>query len=116
MAAGGGLFLPAIFATIVILLALVVLGWVETRFSLKSMLMTYEITSESPDQIVDAINEALADERKIMRTVQLGRVNHHSRVQFSVDVTQHEHEKLLLRLRQISIAQRVEALGAAETE
>ena len=116
MAAGGGLFLPAIFATIVILLALNVLGWMETRYSLKSMSMTYEITGESPDQVIDALNQALADEHKIMRTVQIGRVNEHSRVQFSVDVTQHEHEKLLLRLRQISVARHVEALGAAETE
>lgn len=116
MAAGGGLYLPAIFATVVILLALHVLGVMEERFSLKSMRMSYEITGDSPDQIVDAVNNALADERKMMQTVLLGRVNDHARVQFSVDVTQHEHEKLLLRLRQIPAARRVETLGAAETE
>ncbi len=116
MAAGGGLYLPAIFATIVILLSLHVLGWMETRFSLKSELMTYEITGESADGIIDAVNQALADEHKIMRTVLLGRVNNHARVQFSVDGTQHEHDKLLLRLRQISVARNVECLGAAESE
>lgn len=116
MASGGGLYLPAIFATIVILLALHVLGMMEARFSLKSMLMTYEITGDSPDQIVDAVNSALADHHKVMQTVQLGRVNDHARVQFSVDITQHEHEELLLRLRQIPATRRVEVLGAAETE
>lgn len=116
MAAGGGLYLPAIFATIVILLALHVLGWLETRLSLKALLMTYEVTGDSADRIIDAVNEALADEHKIMQTVQLGRVNEHARVLFSVDVTQHEHERLLLRLRQIPVARHVESLGAAETE
>jgi uncharacterized membrane protein YhiD involved in acid resistance len=41
MAAGGGLYITAIFATGVILIALAVLGRLERRFALKSVLMTY---------------------------------------------------------------------------
>lgn len=116
MAAGGGLYLSAIFATIVILLALYVLGWAEMRFRLKSLLMTYEITGDSADQIVEAVNQALADEHKVMRTVQLGRVDQHARIQFSVDGTQHEQDNLLRRFRQIAAAGHVECFGAADTE
>src|SRR5207237_491472 len=36
MAAGGGFYLQAVFATILILIALQTLGWFETRFSLKA--------------------------------------------------------------------------------
>src|SRR5207249_6460682 len=43
MAVGGGEYLSATFATVVILLALNVLGWVEARFNFKSLLMSYEV-------------------------------------------------------------------------
>src|SRR4051812_44450085 len=43
MAAGGGKYLPAIFATVVILIALNLLGWFERRFNLKSSLMGYAV-------------------------------------------------------------------------
>src|SRR5262245_39987934 len=39
MAAGGGLYMDAIFATLLMFLALQVLGWMERRFSLKPLMM-----------------------------------------------------------------------------
>lgn len=116
MASGGGLYLPAIFATIVLLLALHVLGFLESKFSLKLLQMTYEISGEDAGAVIDGINTALADEHKMMQTVQVARVDHHSRVQFSVDATRAEHERLLVRLRQIPVAKHVECLGVSETE
>ncbi len=116
MAAGGGLYLPAIFATIVILLALHVLGYLEEKFSLKLMQMTYEVSGEDAGAVIDGINVALADQHKMMQTVQVARVDHHSRVQFSVDATRVEHERLLTRLRQIPVARQVECLGSSEAE
>src|SRR6266545_6264516 len=49
MAVGGGLYLPAIFATMVILLALHMLGVLEARFNLKPVLMTYEVIGEKTE-------------------------------------------------------------------
>src|SRR5438128_4520811 len=43
MAVGGGLYLPAVFATLVIFLALEVLAWFETRFHLKPQITAYEV-------------------------------------------------------------------------
>jgi putative Mg2+ transporter-C (MgtC) family protein len=116
MAVGGGLYLSAIFATIVLLLALHVLGYLETKFSLKMLQMTYEISGEDPSAVINGINTALADQHKMMQTVQVARVDHQSRVQFSVDATRAEHEHLLARLRQIPVARHVECLGVSETE
>src|SRR5438552_9678880 len=45
MAAGGGLYITAVFATGVILIALALLGKAEKRFSLKALLHTYEIVA-----------------------------------------------------------------------
>src|SRR5205085_12445503 len=51
MATGGGLYLVAIFATIVILLALNLLGWAETRFNLKPVVLTLQTAGERGDDV-----------------------------------------------------------------
>jgi putative Mg2+ transporter-C (MgtC) family protein len=116
MAAGGGLYLPAIFATMVILLALSLLGWFQGHFGLKSVLMTYEAHGETADELLSALNQTLEEEHRIMQTVQIGRTDHHFRVQFAVEATQKEHEYLMQRLRQAPQLINVECLGPAERE
>lgn len=116
MAAGGGLYLPAIFATLVILVALHVLGWMETQFSLKSVFMLYEVIGDNAEDLMGGINHLLEEEHKIMQTVQVGRADDHFRVQFTVDATQKEHDSLMRRLRQLPMARRIESLGPSEHE
>ncbi len=116
MAAGGGLYWSAVFATLVILLALAVLGWAEGKFSLKPLLMTYEVTGESAEDIVGGVNQVLEDERRIMQTVQVGRSNDHFRVQFSVEATHKEHDTLLKRLRSLPVVRSAQCLGVSEKE
>jgi len=79
MAAGGGLYLTAIFATGVILIALAVLGRLERRFALKSVLMTYEVTGSDAESILIESNRiesyaCLVEEMRIkgMRPVNNG--------------------------------------------
>src|SRR5579871_1545523 len=99
MACGGGLYFPAIFATILILLCLVLLGGVEERFSLKTFVTGYEVTGQDAESVVGAINTVLEDEHKLMQTVSIGKVNDKSKVQFTVEGTRREHESLQARLR-----------------
>ena len=116
MAAGGGLYLTAIFATIVILLALHLLGWFEGHFGLKPLVMMYEVVGPNADDLMLAINQALEQERRIMQTVQIGRTNGNFRVMFTVDAMGKEHQDLLKALRTSPAAQRVELLGPAPSE
>jgi putative Mg2+ transporter-C (MgtC) family protein len=116
MAAGGGLYLTAVFATMVILVALNLLGWAEKRFSLKPLVMTYEVQGENTEDLVSSVNQVLEEEHRSMQTVQVGRANSHFRVQFNVDATQKEHEALLQKLRRLPKASRVECLGTLEHE
>ena len=51
MAAGGGLYLTAIFATGVVLIALFFLGHMELTFNLKTLLNSYEVTGRSLEEI-----------------------------------------------------------------
>jgi putative Mg2+ transporter-C (MgtC) family protein len=116
MAAGGGLYLTSVFATIVILIALYVLGWMETRFSLKPLVMTYEVVGPNAEELVSGVNQVLEEERRMMQTVQVGRSNHHHRLQFKIEATQKEHDAMLNKLRQMHAATRVECLGLEEQE
>ncbi len=111
MAAGGGLYMTALFATLVILLALEVLGWTEGYFNLKSLVINYEVEGEQAEEMISTVNGILEDERRIMQSVQVGRSNAHFRVQFSVEGTRREHELLLKRLRSSIIFQKVTSLG-----
>ena len=116
MACGGGLYVPAIFATVVLLVALTFLGVLEKRFNLKEITMMYEMAGAQADQIITAANGVLEEDRKIMQSVQIGRSDGHFRVQFTIDGTHQEHQKILQKLRTVTAAERVECLGATDHE
>src|SRR5579864_4081102 len=107
MAAGGGMYVIALFATIVILLALRLLGWLEGRFNLKPLTMTYEIGGERGDEIVAEINRILEDEHLIMESIRLGGVAGAILVHFTVNADMREHSALLEKLRMSAILKRV---------
>src|SRR5205809_441958 len=75
MACGGGLYLPAIFATMLIFLGLQVLGWLERQLSLKPVIAKYSVVTEkSTDDVVAELNSCLEDcgvEMQGMRVVKL---------------------------------------------
>ncbi|HEV7675579.1 MAG TPA: MgtC/SapB family protein [Candidatus Angelobacter sp.] len=101
MAAGGGLYLEAIFATMLIYLALHLLGILERQFNLKPLRMNYIIVSEkTADDLVAEVNSILEDQGKEMQAMHLSRAGEKERLLFRVDGTHHEHKKLMDRLRQ----------------
>ena len=101
MACGGGLYLPAIFATMLIFLALHVLGWVERQFNLKPLIMNYIIVSEkTADDLVLEVNSILEGQGKTMKGMRLSRIGSKERLLFSVEGTRNEQKELMDRLRQ----------------
>jgi len=116
MAVGGGLYLPAVLATLIALLALYTLGQMEARFELKSLLMNYEVVGESAEPVVAELNRILQDEHLGMTSVQMAKIDGLSRVQFSVDARRQEQQLLLNRLRQSTLLRSVNSLGPAEGE
>ncbi len=100
MACGGGLYLEATFSTAFILLALLVLGAVETQFNLKPLCMTYSVVSEkSSNELVDAVNQLLDEQGKELRSMHLSGANGKHRIMFTVDATHNEHKAMMDRLR-----------------
>lgn len=116
MACGGGLYAPAVFATLMILLSLVLLGRLEERFSLKTFITGYEVTGQDSDRVIGAVNSVLEDEHKVMQTVSVGRVAEKSKVQFTVEGTRKEHEALQARLRLLPEVEQVHSFVVPEYE
>jgi len=115
MATGAGFYLPAVFATILILLALQFLGWVERRLGFKPVLMYYSIVTDKP------INEISAEIKEAMEACQLHTEGMHvsrvkDRITFSVDGTRRLHSALMNRLRQYDDLRNFEAIRGFEHE
>src|SRR5438445_7831983 len=68
MAVGGGLYVPAIFATLLILVSLQFLGYFEQRFNLKPAMMKYEAYGSVADDMIGDINRLLEPEHRMMET------------------------------------------------
>src|SRR5580765_6267607 len=56
MAAGGGLYITAVFATVVILTALALLGQLERKFELKTFRQSYEVVGRSVEEVLGVLN------------------------------------------------------------
>lgn len=116
MAAGGGLFLAAAFATLLLIVALHSLGLLEGRWNLKPITMTYEVEALKADELLGEVNGILKEENRTMRTVHIARTDGHYRVVFTVDALHSEHEDLAGKLRQSAAVMHLERVTSAETE
>jgi putative Mg2+ transporter-C (MgtC) family protein len=99
MAVGGGLYLPAIFATLVIFLALEVLGYFEGRYGIKALLAEFELSGPKADELFAALEAALTAHAKGMQSVNVQHTPDGYRIQFAVDATRREQRDILQRLR-----------------
>lgn len=116
MAAGGGLYLTAIFATGLILIALALLGRMEARLKLRSILVTYEVTGADANGVIAEVNRVLESEKHAMHDVRIGGTPGQSRVVFSVEGSRREHEQLDLRLHESSVFSTVSTLPSLARE
>jgi putative Mg2+ transporter-C (MgtC) family protein len=116
MAAGGGLYLTAVFATGIILLALVVLGGMEHAFSLKSLITTYEVTGRNVDGMLREVNRLLDAEQLTMHSVHITSVDQDFRLVFSVDCEHEQESAFSIRLHESNAFGSVRALGVTEHE
>jgi putative Mg2+ transporter-C (MgtC) family protein len=116
MAAGGGLYLLATFATLLVLLALLLLGSLEGRLGLKAVRVMYEVTGTDSEQMLSAINRILAGQEQWMESVKLSHADHAPRMQFTVMGSRRQHEALLRQLQQSNVFQHVQSRSGMEQE
>jgi putative Mg2+ transporter-C (MgtC) family protein len=116
MAAGGGLYMTAIFATAMALIALFALGHLERTFNLKTLLFSYEVTGPSAEQISQEVNRILEPEHRMMQNVVSGNTGQHVRLQFDVSGCNRDQRELLRELKASSVLGSVTSLGPVELE
>src|SRR5246127_3476773 len=116
MAAGGGLYLTAFFATVLVLASLFLLGYAEENFNLKVLLTSYEVTGGSVEEISTEVTRILETHHRMMQNVVSGNTGRHVRVQFDVDGCSREQKELLHQLKASTVLQSAFCLGRVEHE
>ena len=116
MAAGGGLYITAVFATGVILIALALLGQFEKRLSLRSLSYTFEVTGKNTDAVLNELSKMLAAEELDMEEINAVSADGSSRVVFSVKCVKTQEEDLNVRLHESGVFSSVRMLGSSEHE
>src|SRR3984957_5946119 len=116
MAAGGGLYLTAVFAASMVLIALFSLGHLEETFNLKLLLTSYEVTGGSVEEISQEVNRILECEHRMMQNVVSGSTGQYIRLQFDVEGCNREQQELLGRLQASKVFGAVYRLGLVERD
>jgi putative Mg2+ transporter-C (MgtC) family protein len=116
MAAGGGLYVTAVFATVVILIALAVLGRLEARFAMQSLLMSYEVTGANTTAVLSEINRVLDEGHRSMQSVRVAGDLNHARVVFCVQAPREDQNEITQLLHGSALFSTVTSLGPVEHE
>ena len=116
MAAGGGLYLTASFATALVLGALFFLGYAEQNFNVKLLLTSYEVTGASVEEISQEVNRILETHHRMMQNVLTGNTGQHVRLQFDVEASSREQKDLFGELKASTVLQSAFSLGRVEHE
>ena len=116
MAAGGGLYVTAVFATLVVLIVLFALGHLEQTFNLKTLLNSYEVTGISVEEISREVNRILEHNHRMMQNVLSGNTGQHVRLQFDVAGCNRDQNEMLREMKASSVLGSVTSLGPVELE
>lgn len=116
MAVGGGLYMTAIFATLLILLCLLLLGQTEERLGLKLSAYEYEVTGASIDEITAEVNRITESIHAIMENKRSAPTKQHVRLQFELAARHKDHARILDALRQSTVIDSAISLGPVNVE
>jgi len=116
MAAGGGLYLTAMFATGLVILALFALGHFEETFNIKLLMSSYEVTGASVEEISNEVNRILESHHRMMQNTLTGNTSQHVRMQFDVEGCNREQKELLQQLKASKVLLGVTSLGRVDHE
>src|SRR5580700_3794608 len=116
MAAGGGLYLTAVFATVLVLLALFSLGHLEETFNMKLLIMGYEVTGASVEEMSNEVNRILETHHRMMHNILTGNTGQHIRLRFDVEGCNREQRELLQQLKASRMLLGATCLGTVDAE
>ena len=91
MACGAGLYVPAVFSTALVLIALELVGVLETRLNLKYYTMVYEARGTDVAGMMQAILKAMDRERRRLAGVEHDTIGEMQRIAFPMTMTHRAH-------------------------
>lgn len=98
MACGAGMPVTAIFTTLLLLVALVLLGVAEERFGLHSQLTTFRITAADQAGMIERVHDIASQMGISLRRWQSHKSSDGYVVEFDADVTMPKERELLSKL------------------
>ncbi len=98
MAAGGGLYAVAIYATALVLFGLVCLGWFAQRFNLKYRRMCFRITTSQAESAATEVQRLMAGLKVPMQHFRVSMAGGSSIVEFESEVSHSQQEKIVTQL------------------
>jgi putative Mg2+ transporter-C (MgtC) family protein len=116
MAVGGDRYWIAIFATLLAIGILLLLGATEKVLNLKVMVHAYEVTGPSAEQATAQVNDALEPLHFFAMNVHVAPTPRHVRVRFECEGTRKQQKAVLQRLRQCEQFEAVSDLGSVQSE
>src|SRR6266576_2113743 len=116
MAAGGGQYVLAIFAALLILGVLMLLGRIERGLNLKVMLYAYEVSGPSAEETMARVNEILEPLHSLMLNTQLAPTPRHVRIHFECEGTRKHQARVLKGLKESGAFDSVAVLGPVQAE
>lgn len=116
MTCGAGLYLPAAFATLLILLALEAVGALETLTNLKLQSRIYEVRGPNSDAMYVSVLQAMDAEQRRLDPVERDSFAGMARLSFTVMATRSGHRRLTALLTKGSGIERVLTFRSWEEE
>ena len=101
MAVGAGLIATAVFSAAVVLVTLVLLGWVEDRFSLKTRLTTFRLTTARLEEAMAGATKVLTGMKVAMQHFQVFRVGAEFVMEFDADVSHTQQDRIVSKLSEL---------------
>ncbi|HVH59504.1 MAG TPA: MgtC/SapB family protein [Candidatus Sulfotelmatobacter sp.] len=98
MAAGGGLFAVATYATVLVLFGLVCLGWLAQRFDLKCRPMVFRFTTSHAENVALEVQRLMAQMKVPMQHFRVSMAGENSIVEFEAVVSHSQQESIVVQL------------------
>jgi putative Mg2+ transporter-C (MgtC) family protein len=97
MAVGAGMLATAIFATLMVLTALIGIGFLEDRFGLQTRLMTFQLTVPAHADVLVPAHRIAEDAKIDARRWQTHKTDDGAVVDFEAEVSFHQERELLTK-------------------
>jgi uncharacterized membrane protein YhiD involved in acid resistance len=98
MAAGGGLYGVAAFATGLVLFGLSVVGWAERYFNLKCQLTIFRFTTSHTESVAREVQQLMASLKIPMLHFRVSMAGTTSVAEFEADVSHKQQEEIVAQL------------------